>query len=82
LVMATADRVTAAIAAAINGSIALLNSGTFGVEVVVVEVVGLAVAAGDVVEVPDDASDITAKLPGIPSGPPLLTAYIVPVPES
>jgi len=71
---ATADRVTAAMAAAIKGSAALLNSGTLGVEVAVVEAFGLAVEVDDVVEVPDDASDITARLPGIPSGPPLLTA--------
>ena len=64
------DKVTTTIAAATEMRAALLNSGTFGVEVVP----GLDVDAGvglDV-EVPLDGSNITARLPMNPSVDPSL----------
>jgi hypothetical protein len=77
---------TAAVtAAAIKMSVALLNSGTFGVDVepgeVEVSVIDVGVDVG--LEVPLDGSDITARLPMKPSVEPWsLTAYNVFVPES
>jgi hypothetical protein len=83
---ATAETVKAIMATATEMSAALLNSGTFGVEVEPVEEApGLDEAAevGLGMEVSLDGSDITARLPMKPSvEPPLLIAYTVLVPES
>ena len=62
----TAETVNAIKAIPTEARAALLNSGTFGVEVAPVEVPldeGVEVAP---VEVPLDESDITATVPGVP----------------
>jgi hypothetical protein len=71
-----AEAVNAIMATATETSAALLNSGTFGVEVYPVEVevpvldVGVEVGVEVEVEVPPDGSDIAAKLRMKPSWEP------------
>jgi hypothetical protein len=81
----TAETVNAIMTIPTETKAALLNSGTFGVEVepVEVEVPVLDVGAEVGLDVDVPLADITARLPIKPSvEPPSLIAYIVFVPES
>ena len=73
---ATPETVTTIMAIPTEMSAALLNSGTFGVEVAPVEVVDEGVDVA--LEVPLDESDMTAMVPGVPA----FSAKISLVPES